>query len=75
MKQLLKRFNKFQKDFPEVAKAYEELGTAVHKSGPLNEKTRSLIKLSLSTGAGMEGALHSHTRKALDAGRSKDEIK
>ena len=75
MKQLPKRFKKFQKDFPEVAKAYEELGTAVHQAGPLNEKTRSLIKLAISTGAGMEGAVHSHTRKAIEAGCTNEEIK
>jgi alkylhydroperoxidase/carboxymuconolactone decarboxylase family protein YurZ len=75
MKQLPKRFKKFQKDFPEVAKAYEELGSAVHKSGPLNEKTRALVKLAISTGAGMEGAVHSHTRKAVESGCSKTEIK
>ncbi len=75
MKQLPKRFKKFQKDFPEVAKAYEELGHSVHKSGPLNDKTRALIKLALSTGAGMEGAVHSHTRKAVESGCTKDEIK
>lgn len=74
MKQLPKRFEKFKKDFPNVAKAYEELGTAVHKSGPLNKKTRALIKLAISTGAGMEGAVHSHTRKALEAGCNKAEI-
>ncbi len=75
MKQLPERFKKFQKDFPEVAKAYEELGTAVHKSGPLNAKVRALIKLAISTGAGMEGAVHSHTRKAIEAGCKKAEIK
>jgi alkylhydroperoxidase/carboxymuconolactone decarboxylase family protein YurZ len=75
MKQLPKRFKKFQKDFPEIAKAYEELGTAVHKSGPLNERSRALIKLAISTGAGMEGAVHSHTRKAIEAGCTKAEIK
>jgi len=75
MKQPLKRFKKFQKDFPSVAKAYEELGMAVHKSGPLNEKTRALIKLAISTGAGMEGAVHSHTRKAIESGCSAAEIK
>ena len=75
MKQLPKRFKKFQKDFPEVATLYDKLGTAVHKSGPLNERTRALIKLAISTGAGMEGAVHSHTRKAVEAGCSKAEIK
>ena len=75
MKQLPKRFKKFQKEFPAIAKAYEELGTAVHKSGPLNERSRALIKLAISTGAGMEGAVHSHTRKAIEAGCTKAEIK
>ena len=75
MKQLPKRFKKFRKEFPNVANAYEQLGTAVHKSGPINEKTRALIKLAISTGTGMEGAVHSHTREAIDAGCSKAEIK
>ena len=75
MKQLPKRFKKFQKDFPDVAKAYEKLGSAVHKSGPLDDKTRALIKLAISSGAGLEGAVHSHTRKAIEAGCKKAEIK
>ena len=75
MNKLPERFQKFQNDFPKVAKAYEELGTSVHNFGPLDEKTRALIKLAISTGAGMEGAVHSHTRKALEAGCTIDEIK
>ncbi len=75
MKELPKRFKKFQKDFPDVAKAYEELGTAVHKSGPIDDKTRALIKLAISSGAGLEGAVHSHTRKAIEAGCIKEDIK
>ena len=75
MKELPERFQKFQKDFPDVATAYDNLGSAVHKSGPLKEKTRAMIKLAISTGAGMEGAVHSHTRKALEAGCSNEEIK
>ena len=75
MSQLPKRFEKFQKDFPEIAKAYENLGTTVHKAGPLDNKIRALIKLAISTGAGMEGAVHSHTRKAIEAGCSKEAIK
>src|SRR3989337_4423639 len=75
MKQLPKLFKKFQKEFPNVANAYEQLGTAVHNLGSLNTKTRALIKLAISTGTGMEGAVHSHTRKAINAGSSKAEIK
>lgn len=47
----------------------------MHKSGPLKEKTRALIKLAISTGAGLEGAVHSDTRKAIEAGCKKAEIK
>lgn len=75
MSQLPKRFRKLQEDYPEVAAAYEQLGKAVHSSGPLNDKTRALIKLALSTGAGLEGAVHSHTRKAIELGISKEEIR
>ncbi len=70
-----KRFQKFSADYPEVASAYEELGNAVHGSGPLDKKTRALIKIGISTGAGLEGAVHSHVRKALEAGVSPEEIR
>jgi AhpD family alkylhydroperoxidase len=70
-----KRYKRFMEEFPEVAEAYEKLGDAVHKAGPLDEKTRALIKLAVSTGARMEGAVHSHTRKALKSGVTKEEIR
>lgn len=70
-----KRFQKFTKDYPSVAKSYEALGDAVHRSGPLDEKTRALIKLGISTGARLEGAAHSHVRKALAIGATPDELR
>lgn len=70
-----KRFQKFTEDYPDVASAYEALGSAVHNAGPLDEKTRSLIKLAISTGAGLQGAVHSHVRKALKAGASIEEMR
>ncbi len=74
MSHIPKRYQKFMQDFPEIGKLYEELGSAVHNSGPLDEKTRALIKLAISTGARLEGAVHSHARKALQAGASKEEM-
>lgn len=70
-----KRYLKFGEDYPEILNAYEKLGEAVQNSGPLEKKTKALIKLSISIGAKMEGAVHSHTRKALEAGCSEEEIK
>ncbi len=70
-----KRFRKFTKDFPRVASAYEALGDAVHATGPLDEKTRAMIKLAISVGARLEGAVHSHVRKALEAGVMPEEMR
>ncbi len=70
-----KKFMKFVEDFPDVAKAYEDMGNAAHKAGSLDEKTRALIKIGISTGARLEGAVHSHVRKAIDAGVSKEEMR
>ena len=73
--ELPKAFRQFIEKYPEVGKSYEKLGEAVHKSGSLDEKTRALIKLAISTGAQLEGGVHSHTRKALKVGLSADEIR
>ncbi len=70
-----KRFQKFTDDYPDVAHAYESLGDAVHGAGPLDPKTRALVKLSISIGARLEGAVHSHVRKALTAGVKPDELR
>ncbi len=72
---LPKRFERFQNDYPEVTKAYENLGNAVHSAGPLDEKSRALIKLAISVGARLEGAVHSHCRKAVESGITKEEIR
>lgn len=55
--------------------AYNELGKAIAEAGPLDAKTERLIKLALSIGAGLEGAVHSHTRRGLKAGLNKEELK
>lgn len=74
MARLPKPFAEFVKRYPEVADAYEKLGAAVHAAGPLDEKTRALVKLGISVGARLEGAVHSHTRKALGTGCSPAEL-
>jgi alkylhydroperoxidase/carboxymuconolactone decarboxylase family protein YurZ len=73
--QLPTRFQQFGKKYPAVMKAYEALGAATAKAGPLDAKTRALVKLAIATGAWREGAVHSHTRRALAAGCSPDEIR
>lgn len=61
--------------YPELWKAYSALGKACSEAGPLDGKTLRLVKLALAIGAGSEGAVHSHARRALQEGASKEEIK
>ena len=69
------RFVDFQKRFPEVFRAYDALGAATAAAGPLDDKNRALVKLGIAVGAQMEGAVHSHTRRAIEAGCSAEEIR
>jgi AhpD family alkylhydroperoxidase len=61
--------------YRDIWEAYDQLGTAVHQQGPLDEKARELIKLGIAVGARLEGAVHSHVRKALAAGATAEEIR
>ncbi len=74
MAKLPNRISKFSKQYPQIWKAFNELGERCHEAGPLDEKTRRLIKLALSIGAGLEGATHSALRNARKAGITADEI-
>ena len=62
-------------DYPDVGKAYRDMSDAVGEAGPLDAKTRELVKIGIAIGSGQEGATHSHVRKALDAGATPEELK
>ena len=70
-----KRYLRFMEQYPEVGGAYEQLNAAVQSAGPLDRKTLALVKLAVSTGARMDGAVRSHARKALAAGANADELR
>lgn len=61
--------------YPAVGDAYEALGGACHEAGPLDAKTRELVKLGLAIGAGLESAVHAHARVALEFGASAEEVR
>jgi 4-carboxymuconolactone decarboxylase len=65
---------KMKEQHPQVLKAYEAMGEACAKAGPLDGKLVALVKLAISLGAGLEGAAHSHVRKALEAGWTREEL-
>lgn len=73
--ELPKAYQDFVDKYQSIWAAYDQLGAAVHQQGPLDEKSRELVKLGIAVGAGLEGAVHSHARKLLAAGASPDEIR
>ena len=62
-----KKHNKF-------INALEKLGKTVREAGPLDEKTSHLIQLAAAVAIRSEGAVHSHTKRAIEAGARPDEI-
>jgi alkylhydroperoxidase/carboxymuconolactone decarboxylase family protein YurZ len=75
MRDIPSRFTEFTEQYPEIARAYEQLGAACHLAGPIPKKERALLKLGISMGAWLEGAVHSHVRKSLEAGATPEEIR
>jgi alkylhydroperoxidase/carboxymuconolactone decarboxylase family protein YurZ len=62
-------------EYPEIWKAYQALGQACTEAGPLNDRTRRLVKLALAIGARSEGAVHSHVRRGLEEGLTADDLR
>jgi alkylhydroperoxidase/carboxymuconolactone decarboxylase family protein YurZ len=60
--------------YPAIWQAYSALGTACTDSGPIDPRTARLLKLALAIGASSEGAVHSHSRRAIREGISKAEL-
>lgn len=69
-----KASEEIREKYPKVFQAFVELGNQVHNAGPLEEKTRRLVKLALAIGAGMEGGTHSAVRHAAEAGVTVEEM-
>lgn len=73
-KNLPKPTAEFARKYPKIWETFSQLGELCHEAGPLDEKTRRLVKVALSIGAGLEGATHSAVRNAREAGLTDDEI-
>lgn len=66
-------FNNLAKSYPDYMSALATLGETV-KKGPLDTKTSELIQMAAAAAVRSEGAVHSHSRRARDAGASREEI-
>jgi len=73
--QLPRHYQLLKEQHPDFMKALSELGQSVRKEGPLDEKTVELIQMVAAAVLRLEGAVHSHARRALEAGASPEEIR
>ena len=74
MDELPQPFQDFTRAYPRVGQAYEALAAAAHEAGPLDERTRRLVKLAIAVGGRLEGAVRAHARQAKSAGIPVEEL-
>ena len=74
MKGLPKTFRDFVKKHKPIWDAHEQLAQACADAGPQDRKTRELIKVGISVGAGLETATKRHASMALEHGATTDEV-
>lgn len=74
-KRLPKHYLGLRRRYRKVIDAVEALGQAVRTAGPLDEKSVQLIQLAAAAAIRSEGSVHSHVRRALEAGASPEEIR
>ncbi len=60
--------------FGTVMQSHQDLGKALRESGPIDDKTAHLIQLAAAAAERSEGGVHSHAKRALQAGATADEI-
>lgn len=71
---LPQHYVQIRKKFAKFFSAVEKFGKATRAEGPVNEKTSHLIQLAAAVAIRSEGAVHSHARRALEAGAKPEEI-
>ncbi len=68
-------YQHFERAFPTVHAAHQELARSCYEVGPLDERSARLVKLGTAIGAQVEGAVHSHARRALAENVTPDELR
>jgi AhpD family alkylhydroperoxidase len=73
-KKLPKQYESIKKRFSAYFQAVDNLGKVTRRAGPIDKKTSQLIQLAAAAAFRSEGAVHSHAKRALEAGAKPAEI-
>lgn len=74
MSKFPEQYVSIKKRFKKFFTAVDNLGKATRDAGPIDTKTSHLIKLAAAAAIKSEGSVHSHTKRALEAGAKHEEI-
>jgi AhpD family alkylhydroperoxidase len=73
-KELPGHFKKLVKKYPKIWDAHQQMTEACAEAGPLDRKTRELIKMAIAAAANQETAVERHAVMAKQEGAKADEI-
>jgi len=63
------------KKYPKIWDNFDALGNSISElPGGIDRKNQHLVKLGIAIGTGREGAVHSHARRAKQAGFTNEQI-
>lgn len=68
-------YQRMMERMPAFIAAIDNIGSIIRQAGPLDEKTIQLIQIAAAAAIRSEGAMHSHVRRAQDAGATPGEIR
>lgn len=74
-KNIPKHYRRIMEKHPQLVEMHTKLADAARQDGPLDTKTGHLIQLAAAASIRSEGAVHSHARRALEEGATKQEIR
>jgi 4-carboxymuconolactone decarboxylase len=74
MSKLPEQYLSIKRKYKKFFSAVNNLGKVAKDIGPLDKKVSHLIQLAAAATIRSEGAVHSHTRRALEAGAKPEEV-
>ncbi|MFW9954152.1 MAG: carboxymuconolactone decarboxylase family protein [Candidatus Thorarchaeota archaeon] len=74
LKSFMRHFGALNREIPETRNAFTDLQKTVHKDGALSAKFKEIICIVASVLAPCESCIVYHTKQALSAGATREEI-
>ncbi len=74
-KRMPENYQSMVERYPDYMAALDAVGKAAAHAGPLAEQVRHLVQIGAAAAIRSEGAVHSHTRRALAAGATAEEVR